>query len=576
MGTVSKYFVDSYGCTSWTMTVGYPDDPLTVSGAQIPVSSLISSASCYRSGWLVPGTWSSNLRGTAVLYTGLSGASYGTGSSSDPAGYVSWGNGVTVRLNYLPYSVSTSSLFNSSNRNSRSVVASTSMTANADVQDLTYALSYYGSGDFGTINLRTVVLDAPPDLSTVEISSSDADGIYWTPDTVGTNNCTIVVKNVKIQYSGYGKRNVLKIGDAEFVYENGTNSTYMLRFPFTDEYDIAPGTYTPTLTVTDTRDQVSSVELSPITITQYIPSTYDITQVQSDTDGFFVNRSTASITISNIVCPEDVHLAKARLTIGSKNTLVTLDGTEQTITVSLPLTEIGTFTPEVRVYDSRNNGSINEITRLNPITVSEYIAPTVTADIQRVNSSAVYDDEGTNMLIAATFAFNSMVHMSEPVVAVGNDSCSIVWYETIGANGLEDEIDWSIYDPNSPVTIYGFSDGYGTTSGYDISSSFPITITPVDSVDSGTPIIGTLAQAFYTIHFKAGGHAIAFGKKAVTDGTFDCYLNAIFDNEVQIELDQLDVDDKALYDVLVELGGGILDGDLMSLKKAILRALTWG
>lgn len=517
----------------FTITFNYTDDgTITLTGSEIPTSALFSSITAYRV-WAKGNEsgWSSNQQGLVdcSILNGVGGRSLGNFATAGASnGYpVDWKNKGTVTLS-TKTNGSTSSLFNANNRSSRQVEATLAFYGVFQAGDYTHDVLYYANPTESLGITKTFILDAPPNLSSTTATSTSRNGIYWTADTRGVSNSKIKIGVLKAQYSAYFSSVKVYLDDTEIYSLDGYNASSTTVYAEINSSIIA-GTYTPKVVVTDTRGQVSEKTFNPITIQQYVPSTYDITEVQSSTASFFANKSTASVTIDNIVVPTGYVLEEARLTIGNNTVTQTLDGTETSITISMPLTETGTFTPDVYIKDSRGLG---EHTYLNSITVYTYAQPTISAETARVTSlsNPVEDDEGANVLLTANITVADSITISEPVVMAGTDTANVVWYETYVTDpddpdfGLSDAIDWNSYSPTSPVTIYGFSDGYGSTTGYSPYDAFQLAVTIEDSTSAEAQVTVSVPQAFFTVDFLAGGHGIAFGHLAQQAG-FWCWMD---------------------------------------------------
>lgn len=551
MGTITRTGYDTSGTPAITGTfwINYADTA-TVS-TSISAQSLISSVSAYWA-YYTSGTPARVPAGYAQANMFIHGYQiWYRIPTSDMGG---WTEGTQLSLSLIrTNTIPASAFFNSNNRYSKTT------TYHADLHQLD--LYIYDAGGTAlsrrvtipteTVNLGQITLNAPPTIGAM--SSSSRNGVYWTEDLNGVANSRIKVP-LTMKYSAYCAEYTLTLGSWTYTEKNKNSTNFTTSIPLTD---IEAGTYTPVMTVKDTRGQTTTKTFDDITIQQYVPSTYDITPAQSDkTTGFYANNSTASVTIDNISVPTGYVLEKAKLTIGSDTVTQSLDGTETSITLSVPLTETGTFTPDVFITDSRG---ISEHNYLDPITVIDYVAPTVNATADRVTSLAnpTHDDEGTNVLITAEFTLTAGVYLSQPTVTVESDTANVTWYETLDANGLSDQVNWSSYSPNSPVTLYGFSSGYGSTTGYNTGLSFQLDITPADNVGTGTSVLATVSQAFFTVDFLAGGHGIAFGKMA-TDTGFDCAMPTSFLDMTQQEIDDF-VDSiggggETIADVVIEKG----------------------
>ena len=246
-------------------------------------------------------------------------------------------------------------------------------------------------------------------------------------------------------------------------------------------------------------------------------------------------------------------VGKAEFTIGSQT--VSKANPANNDELSIALNAVGTFTPTVKVTDSR--GQVTTHT-LPAITVMGYTAPSVTYDAERTTSTGAPNDEGTYAVINPKFTFtDAIATLSAPTVAVTDAegvarTPTVTWYSTRAADGtLSGSVTWS--NLSSGDTVYGL---VSITNGFNTQKSYQISVTPQDSEDSGTTITQTLGSAFYTVDFLAGGHGIAFGQPASEEG-FECNMSALFKDDLLLDLPEYTTagtTDKAIYDACVALG----------------------
>lgn len=432
-----------------------------------------------------------------------------------------------------------STFFNSSNKTARTVTASLRI----------FMLEAFRSGDTTAsdwiwldtpVSVATfnVTLDAPPTVTNTAISSSSRNGMYWTEDSAGKANSTVTARPFSAQYGGSIASATLTVGSI-----SATSTTSPIKLPIVG---LEAGTYTPTLTVTDSRGQTSTKTFDPITVLQYERATYDITQVMSDTNGFWSDISTASVTIDNISVPTGYVLEKVDFYLchdnGNLYVTKTLDGTETSITVSSKnlLSEMYNLvgevavTPDIRITDSRG---IYEHNYLDPIIIRQYTNTSIGAvTLARTTANGLQDDEGVYALLTVDVNYvYQLGNLLEPVIVVTDNGVTssgiVTWYESWNSStgiDVSSLINWTNYNPTSPVTLYGLISGYGSTIGFDTQSSFQIAVTARDTQTSSETITQTLDSAFYTIDFLAGGHGIAFGQPASDDGFWcdmDMYLH---------------------------------------------------
>ena len=297
----------------------------------------------------------------------------------------------------------------------------------------------------------------------------------------------------------------------------------------------------------------SQQTLTTVKITLDVPPTFDTTQVSFDTPYVYTGLTTASVTVSNSTAYYGGSISDVTLQIGTATDSISGDGT-----LSILLDTVGTFTPTITVTDSR--GQAKTIT-LDPITVSGYNAPTVSFTADRTTSTGIPDDEGTYATLDATFRFTDVVaNLIAPSVVLTDENGTqttptVTWRSSRAADGtLSGSVTWSNLSYGD--TVYGLVPGLNTNYSYQIS------VRPRDTQGTGTAVVQTVAPAFYTVDFLAGGHGIAFGTPASQAG-FECAMEATFDDTVtfgsDIYIDLSDYQttgsvDKELYDAIVALG----------------------
>lgn len=428
MGSTSRSFSNT---ASWTFKYDYPDE-IKITGSTFSLSSVIPSVTAYAS--LPAGTWSSDIRGVASAYFTILGTSisytYGTWLTT------SWPSGTWKTLSgSTTYTKNTSTYFNSNNSTTRKVLVQATNSGSATISDAYYNITYTGNLGSGTVNLGYLVLDVPP--------------------------------------------------------------------------------------------------------------TFNTTQISFDTPYVYTGLTTASVTVSDATAYYGGSITDITLQIGTATDTLTGDGT-----LSILLDTVGTFTPTITATDSR--GQTKTIT-LDPITVSGYNAPTVSFTADRTTSTGIPDDEGTYATLDATFRFTDVVaNLIAPSVVLTDENGTqttptVTWYSSRAADGtLSGSVTWSNLSYGD--TVYGLVPGLNTNYSYQVS------VRPRDTQGTGTAVAQTVAPAFYTVDFLAGGHGIAFGKLSENEG-FECAMNATFEEDlVAQDMTQQEVDD--FVDSLVVGGGG--------------------
>ena len=301
-------------------------------------------------------------------------------------------------------------------------------------------------------------------------------------------------------------------------------------------------------TIAQGHDSSESGDLGTFYLRLNVPPTFDNTALSIDTATAYTNVTTASVTVSNATAYYGGDISSATLTIGNQTESISGNGT-----ISILLNAGGTFTPTLSVTDSRGQVTTKS---LDPLTVNVYTAPSVNFDVERTTSTGVPDDEGTNATIDATFTFADVIADAiAPTVTVTDEdgvqtTPTVTWYSSRGVDGtLSGSVTWSSLSSGDTV--------HGLISNLNTEFSWQIAITPKDTAGTGTPITQTLAGAFYTIDFLAGGHGIAFGQPAIQDG-FECNMPTTFHDTVDVEdtLTAQDMTAQEIDDFVDSIGGG--------------------
>lgn len=172
----------------------------------------------------------------------VSGTTYSIPSSSTVTSYVS-------------------SVFNSSNPTTKTVNITGSISSiwlYSDTVSGGESVKFNSYESMSTISLGTigtVTLDAPPTF-TESVLSKDTDDYY-----TGITTVSVTISNASAQYGGNISSSKLTIGN-QSVSGNGNGTLSMTL--------ANAGTFTPTVSVTDSRGQVTTKNLEPITVNPYV------------------------------------------------------------------------------------------------------------------------------------------------------------------------------------------------------------------------------------------------------------------------------------------------------------------
>lgn len=293
----------------------------------------------------------------------------------------------------------------------------------------------------------------------------------------------------------------------------------------------------------------SPVQVGNVNLTLNAPPTFTAPTISFDTPYVYSGLTTASVTVSDVAAKYGGNIVSVAFTIGNQTVTRSDNGT-----LSILLDTGGVFTPTVTVTDSRGQTTTKS---LDPITVNVYTAPSISFDVARTLNDGTPDDEGTYGLIEAELTFSDVVAtaVAPSVVLTDDDGTqttpSVTWYTD---SSLTTQVTWA--NVSSGDTVYGLFSGLSTQHSYQVS------VRPRDSEGTGTAVTQTIAPAFYTIDFYAGGHGIAFGRPANSDGFYSAMTaefedTATFGADVLIDLPEYQTastTDKEIYDAIVALG----------------------
>ena len=282
----------------------------------------------------------------------------------------------------------------------------------------------------------------------------------------------------------------------------------------------------------------SQYTLATFNVTLDAPPTYTLSSLSIDTPYIYTGLTTASVSVSNLSAKFGGSITDVTFTIGNTSVSRSDAGT-----LSILLDTVGTFTPTVTVTDSRGQTTTKT---LDPISVNGYVAPSVSFDVERTDSTGAPEDEGTYGLIEATLTFTDVVADAvAPSVVLTDDAGTqttptVTWYTD---DTLTTSVTWSSL--SSGDTVYGIFSGLSTQHSYQVS------VRPRDSEGTGTAVTQTIGAAFYTVDFLAGGHGIAFGKPASNVG-FECAMDATFEETLTAQ----DMTQQEIDDFVDNIGGG--------------------
>lgn len=277
MTTVTKQYTENTGPNKSTWTLSLTKDDVSVQTGTISKDqdigypalkarySAISGKNC---GLVVLGI---------DVYIGGSFFSH-IAHSTNNTRYVKFNGNTDITLSpRITYQYS-KTVFNSSNPNDRKVPVSykTSMVLlesgkyiNADSIESPYG-SYTSTEETDIGTVFYIVLDAPPTF-TVSDWQKDTSGYV-----AGATTVSVTISNATAQYGGNITSAKLTIGTQEATISGNGTISMMLQ---------NTGTFTPTVTVTDSRGQTTTQNLASITVLQYENPTVSFDVFRTDDTG---------------------------------------------------------------------------------------------------------------------------------------------------------------------------------------------------------------------------------------------------------------------------------------------------
>lgn len=333
MGTQTRsHTID--GSVNWYYTYDYPNDVL-VNASTIDVSAILSSV---QARWTPVYSYTNAEVQLALNFTNVLGKSlsYRLNDSN-------WGKGVTKTVpltrvdnaSVTPSNVlvNTSDYFNSSNPTTRRITITTPNAGTVYWSDKSPGTpGYYINGTLSsaTLTLGDIVLDVPP-TATVSAISYDKPFYY-----AGLTTASVTVSDVAAYYGGSVTDVTFRIGQqTDSKSGNGTFSILL---------DTA-GTFTPTVTVTDSRGQTYTETFAPITVLTYSAPTVTFTAERTNSSGKPDDEGTYA------TCPSTFIFADAIATAIAPSVVLTDEnGTQTTPTVTWYTT---------RASDGTLSGTVN-------------------------------------------------------------------------------------------------------------------------------------------------------------------------------------------------------------------------
>ena len=276
MGTLSKSLTENYASkrSTWTFTTSCND--VSVTGDTFPVPLPTVTAKYVYSGKNVAFVTDFRIYpivGSSYYSSNWSNFTYGGGDlalnpwASNASKTLSRTGGGTILSDR-----STSAFFNTSNKTTRTIPLTYKChTVSAD-SAIKSSDGYIYAGNDGQLRLYSSDTGMPFDIATANITLNapptvmNDTPVYSAPHYAGLGAYNVTVTSAEAQYGGDIQTITLTIG-SDSVTQNYSTATVT-----NQTLSLTPtvaGTYTPTIIVTDSRGQVTTINLEQITVNAY-------------------------------------------------------------------------------------------------------------------------------------------------------------------------------------------------------------------------------------------------------------------------------------------------------------------
>ena len=287
----------SYGNTAY-VNIGTAK-AVTVSESSIALSSIMPSISLRIN-------VSASFSGTRYLYFGspilYKGSTYIDSIGATTSARVANNAYGTATINNGSRVIYTGNLFDSTNKNSRSVSLTLTGTGVTYVQTEDTGSGYYSADTENTVNFGTVsviTLNAPPTFKTRNASDVETNSVYIDTAYIytGLTTASIKVSDLSAKYGGDITDVTFTIGSTSVSRTNAGELSILLD---------TVGTFTPTVTVTDSRGQTTTKTLDAITVNGYVAPSVSFTADRTLASGVPDDEGTyatidATLTFTDVV-----------------------------------------------------------------------------------------------------------------------------------------------------------------------------------------------------------------------------------------------------------------------------------
>lgn len=173
---------------------------------------------------------------------------------------------------------------------------------------------------------------------------------------------------------------------------------------------------------------------------------------------------------------------------------------------------------------------------------STYTDPSFTIEVFRADSSGDESDDGEYAKISVPWSINPL---TEPDTSLSTNEAEFECYMSHVEDGQTVTVEVTLVDDElgavGATGETGESSSGTKTSGtmtalvsnIDTDTRYVVEVTLTDSMDTEVTKSEVIGTAFFTMDFLAGGHGVAIGKPATTQGLLDVGMDANFDGQTK-------------------------------------------
>ena len=402
-----------------------------------------------------------------------------------------------------------------------------------------------------TLSPITVLANNPPTFDNPTVNTIGPYYVNYSPYSVTISNAAADTGK-SIATNGI----VLKVGTQ--IVTGSSDGTYTIN-PLT-----AVNSFTPTVTVTDTKGKSTTKALPAITVLPNDPPTCDY--VINTTAPYYKKRGSYKVTISNLSPKgnKSIPTGGVVLQVGNQSVSSNTNGTLEITS----LDTLGIFVPTLTLTDSL--GTTTTYT-LPQIEVVSYVIITSIAGrrIEIVDGKGMPLETGEQACLTIDIDYlditDNFLQKPRVIVTTTNTDISneVTWYENWDkrTGTFYTAVDWSAYQPTAPITLYG-----AVNHTFIQSETYGLTVTPITThfPNGGAAVSYIIAQAFFLLVGRAGGHALGIGMKPEADNLLDINMPTHIHSTLAVEEAVTINDDINIIGAISGDSTITVDGDIIS------------